>query len=199
MGKELILLGVIGLFFGVWIGVAAWAKRSGLSKTIGIGGGFLAASVGLAIVAATISLTDSPAPPAVVATTQPEPSDQTPPTINAKTAATRAERDLQLLETALKDLKTVVETHDRAGFRTYVTVPLMEASKRWDEVKHPWEFNNCKAALAHAHSFAMTMWQEYLSGTQVDGVWNRKSREMAANSLKESRQQCREAIKQASR
>ena len=199
MGKELILWGAIGLFFGAWIGLAAWAKRAGMSKTVGIGGGFVAACFSLAIVAAATSLMDSPAPPAVAATTQPEPADQALPVINAKVAATRAESDLQLIDKALKDLKTVVDTRDRSGFRTYVTVPLMEASKRWDAAEHPWEFGNCKAAIGHAHSFAMTMWHEYLSGAQVDGVWNRKSREMAASGLKESRQQCREAIQNAAR
>lgn len=204
--KEVALWIVIGVFLATWIAFANYAARKEWSKTVGWGGGFLIACVvfsviGIAVMATSGEQHSKIEHDAIKVTATDPVKDQPSPvrSLDVKAAASHAKADLRLIEVALDDLKSAVETTDRAGFRKYVTAPLFEASVWWDDYEYPSEFNSCKAALGHAHSYAMTMWEEYLSGSAHDGVWNRKSRDMADRNLKDARRQCREAIRMSGR
>lgn len=46
---------VLAVFFGSWFGFGQWAKHTGKSKTIGIGGGFIVACIATLVVGYAVS------------------------------------------------------------------------------------------------------------------------------------------------
>lgn len=117
------------------------------------------------------------------------------PTLDKVAATARAKNALKLIESALKDLNAAVETQDSGGFVRYVSRPLHEEIMGWNGYEYPFEFEACRGALLEAHSYAMTIYKEYLSGTNSNGISNRKDREWAEKHLKEFKAQCRLAIR----
>lgn len=109
-------------------------------------------------------------------------------------AKQKSQSALRLIDTTARDLRSAVETSDSSGFVEYVTRPLSDEIKSWNEHEYPFEFEACRAALIEAHSYSMAVYREHLSPNQAGGVRNRKDREWSERHLKELKTQCRAAV-----
>lgn len=113
------------------------------------------------------------------------------PVWSKEDAKTNSKATFDLIMRAQKDLNTAVETGDRAGFVQYVTRPLWGNVDEWNKHDYPAEFEPCRSAAMNLRSFAMTMYNQYLSEKMADGIQNRKDRAFYEGQFKEDLAACK--------
>jgi hypothetical protein len=115
--------------------------------------------------------------------------------VQAQTAREQAATMSAMVEKAQKDLKVAIETNDRNGYVTYISAPLAQALRKWNDAKGPeaGRYSACAQATLAFQRYGQTFF------TDSDGVWNREWRDQRAREYKERLVECKASLRAANK